>query len=134
MHEPIAEQRCGSDSRRGRDPVALGDRQVVSQLVTERDVVGRASSVVVGDQHDPTCRDVRSNRSGIKVGGHQASSTSIASIMTALYFTGVTKAKAVRRTRVAYHAVSGRPARHSAAATRTTATEIPPSVLTVRIR
>jgi pyruvate dehydrogenase E1 component len=69
--------------------IATDEAQVQTRLSSERDellasleqrVLWLAVSIVEHANH------VRPNRSGLKVGGHQASSASIVSIMTALWF------------------------------------------------
>ncbi|MEN3357904.1 MAG: pyruvate dehydrogenase component [Mycobacteriales bacterium] len=65
-----------------RDTVAGVDIEVMRSV--ERRVLWLATSIVHHANH------VRPNASGIKVGGHQASSASMVSIMTALWFGGLT--------------------------------------------
>lgn len=57
-----------------------GDVDLAALAAVQRRVLWIATSIV---HH---ANKVRHNRSGVKVGGHQASSASMASIMTALYF------------------------------------------------
>jgi pyruvate dehydrogenase E1 component len=61
-----------------RDPVAPGNLAILSEL--ERKVLWLASWTIHHANH------VRESTDGLKVGGHQASSASLATIMTALYF------------------------------------------------
>jgi pyruvate dehydrogenase E1 component len=60
------------------DAIAPADLQILAEL--ERKVLWLASYTIHHANH------VRDNADGLKVGGHQASSASVASIMTALYF------------------------------------------------
>ena len=60
------------------DTVSPADLQILSEL--ERKVLWLASWTIHHANH------LRDNVDGLKVGGHQASSASVAAIMTALYF------------------------------------------------
>ena len=60
------------------DAIAPADLQILAEL--ERKVLWLASWTIHHANH------VRDNADGLKVGGHQASSASVAAIMTALYF------------------------------------------------
>ena len=60
------------------DAIAPADLQILAEL--ERKVLWLASYTIHHANH------VRDNADGLKVGGHQASSASVAAIMTALYF------------------------------------------------
>jgi len=71
----------------GRANVAVVDIEVMRSV--ERRVLWLATSIVHHANH------VRPNASGIKVGGHQASSASMVSIMTALWFGSLTAADRV---------------------------------------
>src|SRR3984957_17808160 len=60
------------------DRLSASDLQILSEL--ERKVLWLASWTIHHANH------LRDNVDGLKVGGHQASSASLAAIMTALYF------------------------------------------------
>src|ERR1700733_12358278 len=59
-------------------PIPFRDRSILAEL--ERKVLWLATWTIHHANH------VRENSDGVKVGGHQASSASLATIMTALYF------------------------------------------------
>ncbi len=61
-----------------KQPVSAADLAILSEL--ERKVLWLASWTIHNANH------LRESEDGIKVGGHQASSASLAAIMTALYF------------------------------------------------
>src|SRR5919201_3586363 len=67
-----------SAARRQRSPSARDEIAILREL--EKKVLWLASWTVHHANH------LRENSDGLKVGGHQASSSSLASIMTALYF------------------------------------------------
>ena len=67
-----------SDSSRNPISVSAADLAILSEL--ERKVLWLASWTIHNANH------LRESEDGIKVGGHQASSASLAAIMTALYF------------------------------------------------
>ena len=69
----------GALSARSR-PVAVDDDSMAVLRAVERRVLWLSTAIV---HH---ANRVRPNRSGIKVGGHQASSASVVSLMTALWF------------------------------------------------
>src|SRR5439155_22066473 len=73
-----AERGLMSDGEPAHDPITADELAVLREL--ERKVLWLASWTIHHANH------VRENVDGLKVGGHQASSASLATIMTALYF------------------------------------------------
>jgi pyruvate dehydrogenase E1 component len=69
-----------ADRHRSDASVGYGDRHLDTLAAIERRVLWLSTSII---HH---ANRVRPNTSGIKVGGHQASSASIATIMTSLWF------------------------------------------------
>src|SRR5258706_2406157 len=69
---------CMTDRARAHDRSAPDELAILGEL--ERKVLWLASWTIHHANH------LRENVDGLKVGGHQASSASLATIMTALYF------------------------------------------------
>src|SRR5438045_2251304 len=67
-----------SDGEPANDPITDDELAILREL--ERKVLWLASWTIHHANH------VRENVDGLKVGGHQASSASLATLMTALYF------------------------------------------------
>ena len=61
----------------------MADRKVAMLGDLERKVLWLATWMIHNAKH------LRDNEDGLKVGGHQASSASLATIVTALYFSGL---------------------------------------------
>lgn len=78
---------CGRKDRRFCDDLVVNDDDVLSQV--EQRVLWLATSIV------HAANTGRTNTSGVKVGGHQASSASMVTIMTALWFEHLTPADRV---------------------------------------
>ncbi len=69
-----------TDGHRGRDASKLGAEELKLLAALERKVLWLSSWTIHHANH------LRESADGLKVGGHQASSASLATIMTALYF------------------------------------------------
>ena len=87
-------------------PSLTRDLPILAEL--ERKVLWLASWTIHHANH------VRENTDGLKVGGHQASSASLATIMTALYFHSAAagrsrRGQAARRAELSRHPISARP-------------------------
>src|SRR6202023_146592 len=83
------------------DTVSPADLQILNEL--ERKVLWLASWTIHNANH------LRDNTDGLKVGGHQASSASLATIMIALYFSAL---RPQDRVAVKPHATPTSPATH----------------------
>src|ERR1700683_5341024 len=81
MTTPTGAQATYAGRMPGPDPAAAADDQGFAVLgAIEQRALWLSTAIVDSDNK------VRPNPSGLKVGGHQASSASMASIMTALWF------------------------------------------------
>src|ERR687889_340734 len=65
---------------RNREPISASDRKLACLSALERKVLWLSTWMIHNANH------LRPSRDGLKVGGHQASSASVATLMTALYF------------------------------------------------